>query len=73
MTDRVRIPQGRGRGTWREWAGKIWVTCPDCCQNYALDHDVAADGSVTPSLDCPTTTCAWHVYAVLEGFSERKG
>lgn len=31
-----------------------------------LDHSVAADGTVSPSVECQS--CDWHVFARLEGW-----
>jgi predicted RNase H-like nuclease (RuvC/YqgF family) len=39
-----------------------------CGLGYSLDHDIASDGTVTPSLVCPTIGCTWHVNARLEGW-----
>ena len=35
------------------------VACPECGQVATLDHDILADGTVTPSLDCPVA-CGLH-------------
>lgn len=32
------------------------------------DHTIAADGTVSPSLDCPEGGCGWHVHARLVGW-----
>jgi hypothetical protein len=46
--------------------GKITarVTCPGCRLTFALDHDIAEDGTVSPSLDCPV--CVFHDFVKLE-------
>lgn len=36
------------------------VTCPDCGTVATLDHDILADGTVTPSPECPVTACGFH-------------
>jgi hypothetical protein len=41
----------------------VFVTCPGCGIEGRLDHDVAADGKVSPSLDCPS--CEFHAFVVL--------
>ena len=46
----------------------IKVTCPFCGIEYALDHEIAADGVVTPSLDCPTEDCDFHYIVQLVGW-----
>lgn len=75
MSDRVeleRAPDGaRGlprRGQWRIVAGAIWVSCPDCAAVGMLDHDVADDGAVSPSLVCPREGCGFHAWARLGGW-----
>jgi hypothetical protein len=46
------------------WKGSvtIYVSCPKCGLIAALDHQVADDGTVTPSLVCPEDEggCGWH-------------
>lgn len=45
----------------------VWAHCPGCDQLYKLDHEIADDGILTPSLDCPT--CPFHETGVqLEGW-----
>jgi hypothetical protein len=41
----------------------VFVVCPECRTTLRLDHDVDADGNVTPSLDCPL--CTFHDTARL--------
>jgi hypothetical protein len=57
------------QGTWKIMNGKVWVACPGCGLMAMLDHEVAADGTVTPSLDCPEQRCAFHEWVRLEGWS----
>ncbi len=33
------------------------------------DHEIAADGSVTPSVVCPETGCDFHEYVKLNGWT----
>lgn len=42
------------------------VRCGDCGGGALLDHDIADDGKVSPSLGCPF--CGWHVFIRLEGW-----
>lgn len=59
-------------GTWRGSppdVGSVRVACPGCKVSYYLDHEVAADGTVSPSLDCPTTGCNFHERVKLEGWT----
>lgn len=51
---------------WRKWLHIVFVKCPGCGIEAKLDHDVADDGKVSPSLDCPS--CDFHTYVVLEGW-----
>lgn len=44
------------------------VKCPGCGMMFALDHDIAKDGTVTPSLVCPV--CDHHSIVKLEGWQE---
>jgi hypothetical protein len=51
--------------------GKVEVrlTCPLCGLQSLLDHEIAADGTVTPSVVCPGgTSCTWHEVIKLEGW-----
>jgi hypothetical protein len=50
---------------WREWEGVVIVSCPEG-HTARLNHNVASDGSVTPSLLCPY--CGWHVWGRLDGW-----
>lgn len=55
-------------GRWKLLKGdqgtsKVMVSCPGCGTAHVLDHDVAADGMVSPSLQC--TECSWHANARL--------
>lgn len=36
--------------------------------NHKLYHDIAADGTVWPSVDCPTPECDFHTNVKLEGW-----
>lgn len=44
--------------------GAVWVRCV-CGEVMDLDHEVAADGSVSPSLWHDDPGCGWHVSARL--------
>lgn len=46
----------------------VKVTCPECKNEYALDHEIGVDGIVTPSLDCPTKDCGFHEMVQLRGW-----
>lgn len=61
-------------GTWGLWewsADKTFVsfTCPLCAKLGILDdHTIDDDGSVYPSVECPTEGCSFHEFIQLEGW-----
>jgi hypothetical protein len=61
-------------GTWSELqkadgSKSAMVGCGLCGKNQTLTgHTIAADGTVTPSLQCSFPPCTWHVYVRLEGW-----
>ena len=59
----VEIPSS----DWSKMGGVVYLVCPGCGARVALNHDVADDGKITPSLDCPS--CEFHDYARLLGWS----
>ena len=47
------------------------VACPQCGYTALLDHEIAADGTVTPSVICPRgddKQCTWHANVRLAGW-----
>lgn len=44
------------------------VTCPDGHTFTLLDHTIADDGTVSPSVVCPYMGCIFHEFAKLEGW-----
>ena len=46
----------------------IIVSCPTCGGQAQIDHEVASDGTVSPSLECPYTGCGFHDNGRLEGW-----
>jgi hypothetical protein len=70
----VRIPRVAHRRSHEDpkpaWGvdagGSLFVRCGGCGVCAGLDHEVAPDGTVAPSLVCPD--CGWHVMATLEGW-----
>lgn len=75
----LMIQRGRGPGTWRplmvlrddhyEW--KAIIECPECGRYLAaVNHDIDADGQISPSLGHPTEypPCGWHVNPCLNGW-----
>jgi hypothetical protein len=74
MSERVPIRkadgyQDFGPGTWlRRPEVAPLVCCGFCGTRIALAfHEIASDGTVQPSLVCPTG-CGWDVSAQLEGW-----
>lgn len=45
------------------------VSCPSCGVVATLDHEISADGSVNPSLDCPSDRCTFHDHVKLVGWA----
>lgn len=76
----IDIPQALTEDFWTDEPGPIWrrstrdgkLTANVKCGNghiaSLVDHTIAADGTVTPSLDCATEGCSWHVHARLVGW-----
>ncbi len=55
-----------------DWADDplgVFVVCPECRTTLRLNHDVAADGTITPSIGCPA--CQFHDRGVLVGWTRR--
>lgn len=61
-------PVSEPPGPWWALTGETVTVCCPAGHTGLLDHDVAADGTVTPSLVCPGDGCTWHVNARLEGW-----
>ena len=58
------------KGTWTIFAGKyVKVSCPECGAFGSLDHTVADDGTLSPSLVCPDE-CGFHVFARLVDYQQ---
>lgn len=48
-----------------------YVACPECHEAAGLhDHDIADDGTVSPSVVCPHPGCSWHVWIKLKDWKE---
>src|SRR5882762_8866810 len=54
---------GRDKGS-----GEIFIRCGGCGKCIDLDHQVAANGDVTPSVWHDSPDCGWHVHITLEGW-----
>lgn len=55
----VELPHGVAKGHWHRYVNSVWIRCPKCSYAAALDHEIAADGTVTPSVECPSG-CGFH-------------
>ena len=65
----ILFSMGHGPGTWRAVRSDtaVRVSCPRCGYDAELDHAIAPDGTVTPSLDCPGG-CGFHEHVKLTGY-----
>lgn len=59
------VPRFARPGTWYRSGGEVTVICPKCETRATLNHQIADDGKVKPSLDCPTEDCDFHQYVIL--------
>ena len=64
------------KGTWLrvvlDGQATARIGCPTCGECPALgDHEIAPDGTVTPSAVCPTG-CGFHEHVKLEGWEPEK-
>lgn len=72
----LTLKRGRGKGEWwllhdqrnGETVLSASIHCPECDFKYYLDHDIASDGTITPSVQCPTQGCNFHHHVRLEGW-----
>ncbi len=44
------------------------VTCSNNHDGLIGEHDIAGDGTVTPSVECTVDECGWHEHIKLEGW-----
>lgn len=56
--------------TWLQTKdGKVAIACGNGHMAFLdPEHQIADDGSVTPSLGCPEEGCDWHVFGKLVGW-----
>ena len=69
----ISIPHGNATGpapSWYQWGQLTMLRCPRG-HVASLDHDIAADGAVSPSAVCPgdRMPCDFHEFIRLEGWS----
>lgn len=78
-------PTGDANGSWWRASGYVFIRCALCDTSAILrdaptdppradgtrGHDIAADGTVTPSIVCPghRQGCTWHVWGRLDGWT----
>jgi predicted RNA-binding Zn-ribbon protein involved in translation (DUF1610 family) len=61
-------------GTWKglklaNGGRSASFTCPICGQTAVLiDHEIAPDGTVSPSVVCPHDGCGFHEFIQLDGW-----
>ena len=77
------IPRGSEKGQWRPPDEPVevellkavaLVKCPGCGVDSILSgkvHQVAPDGTVSPSYLCPHKPCTFHEWVRLEGWGKR--
>lgn len=58
----------RSIAEWKKVGKSVLVQCPGCRKQYRLDHDIDAQGVVTPSLECPDDGCRFHDFVILVGW-----
>lgn len=70
MTERVRILEWwRITSDGKETARAV---CPSCGVSGSLeDHEIADDGTVSPSLVCATEGCGFHAFVTLAGWQRQ--
>jgi len=44
------------------------LTCTNGHEGLISDHEIAADGAVTPSVVCTEDGCGWHEHITLVGW-----
>ena len=78
MADRVQLLRGTDSpmppSSWSPLA-KGWAVVR-CANGHVAtvrppDHEIAEDGTISPSLVCPAEPCGWHVFAQLVGWEDR--
>lgn len=61
-------------GTWKpvyvDMKRTAKLACPGCGNAAVLDHEIAPDGTVTPSVECPFEPCTFHDDVKLLGWVE---
>lgn len=66
---------GRWKYVTRDGKMTARISCPDCTLVATLEpdpkegHVIDAQGTVTPSVDCPTPDCRFHDHVTLRGWA----
>jgi hypothetical protein len=56
---------------WHRFGKTAVLACPGCGRTASLlDHHIADDGKVSPSVDCPNQHCDFHKFVILEGWDK---
>ncbi len=50
----------------RDGKETVKMICPDCLSEAALNHRIEKDGTIRPSVICPSETCTFHRNVKLE-------
>jgi len=53
--------------SWWRSNYKVWMTCSNG-HPAILEHDIAVNGKVSPSVVCIEDECGFHEYVTLEGY-----
>ncbi|MCP6719720.1 MAG: hypothetical protein KJI72_00120 [Patescibacteria group bacterium] len=77
----IEIPKGKWdeKGTYRQVflidqgnRPSVNLCCPSCGGTAGLhDHEIADDGTVNPSVQCPYEGCKFHEYIRLKDWKGR--
>jgi hypothetical protein len=60
---------GRWRGVVQDDKRTAIMSCPKCSGIASLnEHEIAAQGQVSPSVVCPFRGCTFHDHVLLEGW-----
>ena len=66
------FPKGAWRAVKRDGVRAANLSCPLCGFRAGLghntNHEIAADGSVSPSVVCDNEGCSFHDFIKLEGW-----
>ncbi len=66
------FPPGTWRPRTRDGVRAANFACPRCGRRAGLghgsNHDIAADGSVSPSVVCDSDGCGFHEFIKLDGW-----